>query len=944
MLVVTIHHIVFDGWSIGLFAKRFGEHYRELSRHDGASSDGEPVLQFRDYAAWQQERWDADAWRGQLDYWREHLAGADFRLDLPTDFPRTSKAGGRGNTLHFRLSSGTSRAVTEAGHRLGATPFMLLESAFAVMLSRYARQSDFLVGTALGNRSRLETESIVGPLMNTAAVRNRIHRRMTFAELVEQTRREVIGMQMNQDVPFEKVVEALLPERDLGRSPLFQIMFVFQPQFLPRLDLGEVRWELDPHRSSFARFDLSLSMFEDADGFHGQLEYDSDLFGRETVEHLLGTFEQIVEVATADPDVALEELNSLSVAGEELVAHWEMNSPLHGKQDSADTLISRFRGSVEHHPDSVAVSCCAQHISYGALALWSDRMAELLRRAGSGHDEPVAVLMPRRAELAVALMGILKAGGAYLPLDPEAPAIRNDAIWRAAGQPLIVHSAFDAANLPAGARCIDLDEAWSEMAHQPSRVRGLPVTAEALAYVIHTSGSSGRPKGVMIPHAGIVNRLDWMQAFYQLLPGQRVLQKTPLTFDVSVWEIFWPLLQGGCLVFAPPGEQRDAVLLAGRMAREQIEIVHFVPAMLSTILRRPGFSGLPALREVICSGEALPATQAREFHGQSAARLTNLYGPTEASVDVSAWICEPQAADDPVPIGNPIDRVQLRVLDESFGRTPPAAPGELFIGGIALARGYCRQPALTAAAFLPDSHAASAGLRVYRTGDRARFRSDGALLFLGRRDAQVKVRGVRIEPAEIEELLRQHPKVSEAVVHVHPDSPGTLIAYVLARDPSHGLEAELRVFACERLPSAMVPSRFLAISDLPTSSSGKVERRSLPRPESLNGYAELGEPDIVPPATDSELRLARLWRECLPATGVIDVRKGFFESGGHSLLALNLNEAINEEFAIDLPLKALLASPSFRELARRIDDLAWISDTVLQNRELAPQAVPMGYP
>jgi amino acid adenylation domain-containing protein len=921
VLVITIHHIVFDGWSIGIFAQLLGEHYRALSQGIQLEPRPEPAVQFHDFAAWQHQRWEQGDLRHQLNYWREHLAGVDPWLELPTDQGRPHEPRFSGETIHFNLDRSQSRLVTDSCRRFGVTPFILLQSCFALILNWYSGQADFLVGTALALRSQPGTDSIVGPLVNTAVIRNQLQNRMTFAELVGNTRLEVAGMRANADVPFEKVVEALAPERSPGRMPLFQVMFVMQETGGLSLDLGDIGWRLRPHRSSYARFDLSMAMSEDADGFHGQLEFSTELFSRDSVDHIIASFLRVIELGAATPDLPLWRFRELDVDAEATALLDELESGGTPVSDVSETLSLRILRTAAVRPDATALCCGGHQVSYRTMCVRAARLASLLAWRGVGTDDSVAVLMPRSTQLPIALLGILMAGAGFLPLELDAPAGRIESVWRAAGRPLIVHGDVDCELLPREAHTIDIADACEAgSAGQCTIGTAFP---ESLAYVMHTSGSSGQPKGVMIPHSAIVNRLDWMQARFGLRPGQRVLQKTPLTFDVCVWELFWPLREGGCLVLAAAGEHRDPTLLRHRLEREQIEVVHFVPSMLSAFLRGRGFVGLSALREVICSGEALTAAQARDVHDQSSSRLTNLYGPTEAAVDVTAWTCDPAAVERVPPIGRPIGGIRCRVLDHSNSRAAVKAPGELYIGGVALARGYVGQPRLTAESFLPDPYDPVPGSRIYRTGDRARFGSDGAILFLGRIDAQIKVRGIRVEPAEIEATLQQHPDVSEAAVQQHPHSPGTLLAYVVPNQVTDELESELQVFARRKLPPQLVPSLVVLVDSLPKSASGKLDRKRLVAPPSD------ADGPYPPPAAgarnETERRLARLWQEQLPG-GVVDLDKGFFANGGHSLLGVRLGEAIAEEFSITLPLDLLLSGASFREIGRWIDNIAWLSD------------------
>ena len=911
-LVVTVHHVVFDGRSIALFAESLGRCYREPAADAAAAAAN---LTFGDVAAWQRDRLESGAWRHQLDYWRDKLAGGTAALDLPLDQHVWQAAQSRADTLDFSLDRGTAGSVEAACREMAVTPFMFFQACFAVVLATVTRQDDVQVGTAISLRSRTDLAGIVGPMVNTAVLRTRLSGIGDFAALLDATRRCVAEMQANADIPFESVVESLSPARDRALSPLFQAFLVVQEADGLALDLGDVACRVQPYRPAFARFDLSVAITRDAGRYHGQLEFAAARLSRGTAQGILDGLLVCVGRAAANPRARLDRLAGPSRARGRAIAEWE--GPV--AAIAGRSLLRPIRENVTSRPDAVAVCCDGRQLTYATLWRGALRMAAALRSAGAGADTPVGVLMPRCAELPVTLLGILAAGAAYLPLEWRAPAARVERVWAAAGRPLVVVRAGMAGQVPGGAETLDVDGVLNG-AGAAGCAQAAPELPQGLCYVLHTSGSSGQPKGVMVSHDAIANRLDWMQAAFGLRSGDRVMQKTPLTFDVSVWEMFWPLRAGGCVVLASAGEERDPGRLRERLARDQVSAVHFVPSLLGAFLGRPGLAGLAALDLVVCSGEPLMANHVAALRGQTGARLANLYGPTEAAVDVTHFDCSRSPGEHPVPIGRPIGNVVCRVLAAPGERAVMGAPGELHLGGVAIARGYWGQPRLTAAAFVPDAFAARPGARLYRTGDLARFRDDGQLLFLGRADAQLKVRGVRLEPAEVEAVLQAHPGVAEAAVHLHPSQRDLLVAQVVPHGPPDGLAEAVREHARRLLPQGLLPGMIVVSADLPRSSSGKLDRRKLALPEA-DGTPS---PACLGPRTDVEAWLDRWWQEDGPGAPA-DFAASFFENGGHSLMGLRLSAAVEAAFGAALPLDMVFTEPSLAAVASWIENLTWLA-------------------
>ncbi|MEV4643107.1 amino acid adenylation domain-containing protein, partial [Actinoplanes sp. NPDC049548] len=708
------------------------------------------------------------------------------------------------------------------------------------------------------------------------------------------------------DVPFERLVEELNPARSLSRHPLFQVMLVLQNTGKAGLEIAGLEVCPEPAGTGQANFDLSFHLSEAHTddgapaGVDGAVGYRADLFEPGTARSLAERLVRLLRAVTADPDASLLDVDLLDPVEEHrIVSGWN---------DTAvpvvpSTLPELFAEQVARTPDALAVVFGDTALTYLELDSRADRLARVLVERGTGPERIVAVAMPRSIELVVALYAVHKAGGAYLPVDPDYPADRV-ALMLADADPVLVLTPATFAELSATRSDAPL----------PTVDPGHP------AYVIYTSGSTGRPKGVVVPHAGIVNRLVWMQSEYGLDPTDRVLQKTPSSFDVSVWEFFWPLLVGATLVLARPGGHRDPAYLAGLIQRERISTVHFVPSMLEAFLSAPEAAACTSLRRVICSGEALPTGLARRFATISGAGLHNLYGPTEASVDVTGYEYRDSDRTASVPIGRPVWNTQVYVLDAALRPVPPGVPGELYLAGAQLARGYLHRPGLTAERFVANPLASplEAGARMYRTGDVVRWCAPGVLEYLTRADDQVKLRGFRIELAEIANVATTHPQVAQAAVVVREDRPGDqrLVAYIVGRAGSDGTvdapdAADLRRHIAAALPEYMVPAAVVRLDALPLGPSGKLDRRALPAPETG------GMPAGRAPRDHREKVLCGLFAEVLgvPAVTIDD---DFFQLGGHSLLVIKLVSRVRHELGAELSIRGLFEGPTVAELAERL--------------------------
>ncbi len=887
LLLFAVHHIVADGWSNGIVVDDLIALYR-AARGNGPPPAALPV-RYSDYAYWQRDRLTGPELARQVDFWRTELADVPA-LELPLDHPRPASQGYTGAQYGFRIDARLSAQLADLARAAGATPYMLLLAAYQVLLSRHSGQSDFAVGSPVAGRDRPELERLVGVFVNMLTLRAQLADDPPFEELLTRTRDRVLGAFAHQELPFERLVSELDVPRDVRRSPLFQALFTMHNYEGSRstADPGapaelSVSWTaLDLPAT---RFDIELHAVLEDGVLRGRFGYNTALLDRCTVEALAAQFQHLLGQIVAAPRTRVGALGLLDEQQRTLLTVTRNDTAVTGPDS---TLTGLIEAQVTATPDAVAVTFEDRHLTFAELDARANQVAHRLRTLGVGPETLVAVCAERALELPVALLGVLKAGGAYVPLDPEHPAERLRFMLDDAQAPVLLTQQHLVDRLPAvDTRIVVLDDP-ARFADLPTNDPGPLAGADNAAYVIYTSGSTGRPKGVPNTHRGVVNRLDWMQRRYRLGHDDAVLQKTPTSFDVSVWELFWPLLTGARLVLARPGGQKDPTYLRELIGAQRITTAHFVPSMLSVFLTEdPGASG-STLRRIICSGEELPVSTAQQFLAQlPGCTLDNLYGPTEAAIDVSSWSCRPDTLADAatVPIGEPIQNVRLYVLDASGEPAAVGVPGELHIGGVAVARGYLRRPGLTAERFVPDPFGPP-GSRLYRTGDLVRWNAAGVLEFRGRidGDSQVKLRGLRIELGEIAAALRALDAVRDAVVVVREDVPGDqrLVAY-LAAGPDEPDVGMVREEIRRTLPDYMIPSAFVVLDALPLSPNGKLDRSALPAPQRA---ASTGPPTRAP-ETPTERLVAQVWCDVLGTTG-IGVDDDFFDLGGHSLLAMQV--------------------------------------------------------
>ncbi|WP_095047885.1 non-ribosomal peptide synthase/polyketide synthase [Pseudomonas sp. Irchel s3h9] len=905
VLLLTMHHIISDGWSMGVLTHELMALYQAFS-HGEADPLPPLALQYTDYAVWQRRWLSGEVLQRQSDYWQQTLAGAPALLSLPTDRPRPAQQDHRGGSVEIVLDAQTSAGLKALCQRHSVTPYMVIMSAWAMLLTRLSGQSDVVIGSPVANRTRAEIEGLIGMFVNTLALRIDTSGDLTGAALLARVKAQTLAAQAHQDLPFEHVVEITRPLRSLSHTPLFQTLLSWDSSVARALALGELTLEGLAGENHFVKFDLSLSLGESQHGVRGSLRYAIALFDESTVQRFVGYLQRLLAALVSDDQAVLAQV--------ELLAEDEQRRLLGDFNATAldcpveQPVQSLFEAQVRRQPDAIAVQSGEHSLTYRALNARANRLAHHLREQGVGPDARVALCVERGLDLVVGLLGILKAGGAYVPLDPAYPAERLDFMLRdCAPVAVLVQTATRSLFAEAGAMLIDLDQCtWHDQSESNPQVPCL--SPSNLAYMIYTSGSTGTPKGVMLEHRGLCNLVHWGSQICPPAPEGALLQKAPFSFDGSVWEFFWPLTAGVRLVLARPGGHREPAYLAQVIRQQRITVVKFVPALLQQFLELQDVSECTSLTDVFCGGGELTAALAREVRQQLPwVRLHNVYGPTEATVDSTAWTLEPHmpVPSTELPIGKAICNTRLYVLDAHDQAVPLGVIGQLHIGGIGVARGYMGLPQMQAERFIDSPFVP--GDRLYRTGDLVRYRADGNLEFLGRNDFQVKLYGLRLELGEIEARLIQHPGVREVVVLMRDER---LVAYFTLREGSAAPAIDtLRAFILEQLPEYMVPGAFVALDVLPLSPNGKIDRQALPAP----GLDAVLSRHYEAPEGEVETVLARVWAEVLNVEQV-GRHDNFFELGGHSLLAIRLVNLL-QRAGQQVTLAELFQRPSVESLA-----------------------------
>jgi amino acid adenylation domain-containing protein len=910
VLLFTMHHIISDGWSMGLLVREVAALYSAFSLEKPAPLPELPI-QYADFAHWQHQWLQGPRLEDQLAYWKEQLRGPLPVLALPTDRVRPAVQSFRGARHSIQIGAEMSQGLKGLSQRLGATLFMTMLGAFQTLLMRYSGQEEIVVGTPIANRTRGEVEGLIGFFVNTLVLRVEVRGSEGFTELVERVKEVSLGAYAHQELPFEKLVEELEPERSLSHTPLFQVMFVLQNAPGEALQLPELVLSNIPIENKAAKFDLTMTIDEAGEELIAALEYNTDLFDAGTIERMLGHFHTLLEAIIAEPARPLSQLSLLrEPERHQLLSEWNRTATDYPQEQCIHEM---FAAQAHRTPDAVALVLEEQTLSYAELNRKANQLAHYLRAQGIGAESLVGLMMERSIEMIVSVLGILKAGAAYLPLDPAYPQERLAFMLEDAAVQMLLTQQRLAGRLPwSEAQVLFLDSQWSEMEQESVEEVGKVVGAKDAAYVIYTSGSTGRPKGVVVEHGGVSNLVRAQVEAFGVEAGSRVLQFASLSFDASLFEIAMALPVGATLYLG-----RQESLLPGpgfvELLREQaITIATLPPSVLANL---PD-AELPALKTITVAGEACPAeVVARWAEGR---RFFNLYGPTEATVWATAAECA--GGERRPPIGRPIPNAEILLLDSNLQPVPIGVAGEIYIGGDGLARGYLNRPDLTAQSFIPHPFSERAGARLYRSGDLARYLPDGQIEFVGRVDEQVKIRGFRIELGEVEAALLEQPAVREALVMAREDVPGDrrLVAYVVPEEEAAPKTTELRAALGERLPGYMIPSSFVLLEALPLSPNGKVDRRALPAPE---GYQAELEATYIAPRSEIESTIAGIWQEALHLKKV-GVHDNFFSLGGHSVLMAQVHTRLREVFKKELSMIDLFKYPTIDALAKYLNEEA----------------------
>ncbi|TWC23391.1 non-ribosomal peptide synthase protein (TIGR01720 family)/amino acid adenylation domain-containing protein [Pseudomonas sp. SJZ085] len=915
LLLLTVHHCATDDASSQNLLNELGRCYSAHCQGTAAMLP-ELVLQYPDYALWQREPGQQTAFRSQLEYWRGQLEDGDYLLDLPTEQGRPNHLAPAAGAVQLQLPPALVGRLRQFAQQRGATLYMLMLSAAQLLLGRYANQRDVRVGSPVAQRPFAELQPLIGCFVNTVVMRADLDPSLDFEGLLGQVRNRVLDAQQHQDVPFDQVVEHLKPARSLGQTPLFQVLFAMQNadsscQHWPSLQVSE-----RAVNAQATKYDLNWEVY-DGEVLSVLLEYRAALFSETTARRWLEQWQQLLEAMLDAPQTRLADWSPLAATERQRqLVEWNATERHYSGPTNLHTALSQ---QAALSPNAPALVFEGQRLTYAELDQRAQAVARALHAAGIGADDIVPVCMERSVDMVVALLGIVHAGAAWLPLDPELPAGRLAFLIEDADAKVSLTQAQWLSRLPAGHQAWTLDTLPQAPAFDP-----LSVAANDLAYMLYTSGSTGQPKGVMNEHGALMNRLYWMQDAFPIGPNDRVLQKTPYSFDVSVWEFFWPLITGATLVVARPDGHRDPAYLSQLIQQEQVTTLHFVPSMLRAFVEEPSLVDCHSLRQVFASGEALPVDLVRRFMGRHPAALVNLYGPTEAAIDVSVWRC---SVDDViVPIGKPIANLRLYILDESQQPLPIGSIGELYIGGVGVARGYLKRPDLTEERFLASPFID--GDRLYRTGDRCRFLADGNIEYLGRLDHQVKLRGQRIELGEIDADLLAQSGVRDAATLLLEQR---LVSFWCGDAD----EAAIRSALSDNLPAHMLPSFFVQLDSLPLNSNGKLDRKALaatPLPEHHSDRP------YIAPRTAMQSALCELFSEVLECASV-GIEAHFFQLGGHSLLATRLVSRVRERLGVSLPLAVVFEQPTVAALADYLGVATADESITSQPR---PAALPLG--
>ena len=931
VMVMVMHHIISDGWSMGILIREFTIIYQALM-HNKTHQLPPLKVQYADFAAWQKKWLRGERLQQQLAFWKKHLTSSPPVLELRGDKPRPRQLSARGAQTYTRIDNAVWIKLKELATKNGLTDFMMVLGLFYLLLHHYTRQDDICIGTPVANRNRAEIEPLIGFFVNTLVLRASFDANETAEEFFAKIKQTALDAYAHQDIPFEMLVQELQPSRDMSRSPLFQAFFTHTPKSGAMPELDNLRFEPVELKVETAKFELSLFTQESNDGLNITFEYNSDLYSDTFIQRLAGHFVHLAKQWAMKDIKAINQPQLLTEKERRLILEQFNNTAK--RYPAAQPLTALFEEQAQKTPQATALLYNDQQITYDKMHKRALVLAGLLQEKGVQNGDFVGLCIERSPELVIGMYAILLCGAAYVPLDPDYPQERLRYMVEDSRASLILSSQTTAGSealQESNVLIVDTSITPDKSFEQPV------IDVDSPAYMIYTSGSTGKPKGVVIHHRAIWNRLQWMQETFTLTAKDRVLQKTPYSFDVSVWEFFWPLQTGATLVIAEPGGHKDPNYLQKLIRQAQITTIHFVPSMLQAFLNMAKISACTSLKRVICSGEALPRELVRQFFQQSKAELHNLYGPTEAAVDVTWWACSPDDAYASTPVGFPIANTQIYIMDEMGRLLPPGVAGELVISGVQVALGYHNRPQLTSEKFIPDPFSGDPSARMYRTGDLARYLPNGAIEFLGRIDHQVKLRGLRIELGEIENALKTLDSVEDAVVLVK-DFPGgdqRLAAYVQS---AQALETEqIQNHLSASLPDYMVPALYVRLDAIPLTPSGKVDRRALLAMET----GAMPQKEYVQPANATEQAIADIFADLLGVEKV-GATDSFFELGGHSLLATRLVAKCKDAFETEIPLTLIFEAPTVRALAGKIPALKGQNVLHLEKVDTS-KPVPLSY-
>ena len=921
VLLVTMHHIVSDGWSMGVLVSELNALYGAFL---GGEADPLPELeiQYADYAVWQRQWIEGGILQQQAAYWKTTLAGAPALLELPTDHPRPMQQDFAGGFVELALDEQLTAGLKDLSRRQGTTLYMTLLAGWAILLARLSGQQDVVIGSPVANRGRAEIENLIGFFVNTLALRLDLSGSPSVSELLQQTKAQSLAAQRHQDIPFEQVVELAQPVRSLAHSPLFQVMFAWQNATEARLELPGLEVQPLPSPSHrVAKFDLTLALQEAGERIVGELGYATALYERSTLERYREYFLRLVEAMVADDAQVVDHLRLLRATERHQVLYeWNATEQEYPREKCVHEL---FEEQVRRSPAATAVVFEEEELSYGELNARANRLAHYLRELGVKPDERVAICVERGFEMIVGLLAVLKAGGGYVPLDPAYPEERLQYMLEDSAPVVLLtqrHLEDRFSGIGDGVPVLDLNAsaAWQSFPESNPDAEAGGLMSSHLAYVIYTSGSTGRPKGVMVEHRGLCNISLTQSRELKVEPGSRILQFASFSFDACAWETLMALCHGAALYLLPQKCVLAGDELIETAARDGITHATLPPTVLAGVSEG---ANVDSLRVLMVGGEALPGWLAERWGRER--RLINAYGPTETTIVATMHRCAAEESGNP-PIGRPITNTRVYILDSNREPVPVGMVGEMCIGGAGVARGYLKRPELTAERFVPDPFVKEPGARMYRTGDLARWLADGNIGFLGRNDNQVKIRGFRIELGEIEARLAEHAEVREAVVLAREDTAGEkrLVAYYTAAGIGEGEAAsvgaeQLRAHLLAVVPDYMVPAAYVRMEKLPLMPNGKLDRKALPMPEQ-EAYAVRG---YEAPVGEIETKLAEVWAEVLKLEKV-GRHDNFFELGGHSLLATRVVSRIREGFHVELPLHSLFQNPTVAGLALQVDGAA----------------------